>query len=302
MTTSPDLGIPYIASQQAQPEITHNEGLSLMQALLNGVISRGVNTPPGSPDEGDAYIVGESPTDDWSGRANRIAVFFGTAWLFLPGNDSNGDPIDMGARQVGLRIWVRDEGIFYVWQESGSPPAFGWSAGLPAAAASSSSYDNQASGLDATNVQEAIDELADITSSPTMLLGTACSDLTTDLGVALDVGVLFAPFNCEIIDIIAGLATPASGAPSPGAAFVVDINVNGSTILDNKVTFDDGEDTNLTAAVPYSFITAGSPPVEQNTLSAADKITIDIDQVGMGSPPTPGKGLQVILVVRETGA
>lgn len=301
MTTSPDLGIPYIASQQAQPEITHNEGISLMQALLNGVIDRGLNDPPGSPTEGDAYIVGDTPTGDWVGWADRIAVFFGTAWLFLPGNDSDGDPIPMGARQVGLRIWVRDEGLFYVWQETGSPPAYNWSPGLPAGSASSISYNNSTSGLDATNAQAAIDELAE---GQTSLLGTACSDLITDLVAATDVGVLFAPYDCEIIDIIAGLATPANGAPSPGAAFVVDINVNASTILDDKVTLDDGEDTNLTAVVPYSFIQVGSPPATPDTwaLSAGDKITIDIDQVGLGSPGSPGRGLQVILVVRATGS
>jgi len=131
VTTTPDLGIPYIAASQAQPEITHNEAISLLQALSNGVISRGLNappvtSPPTSPAEGDAYIVGTSPTDDWAGRANCIAVYFGTAWLFLPGDDDNGDPITMGARQEGLRVWVRDEDELYVWTQAGSPPALTW--------------------------------------------------------------------------------------------------------------------------------------------------------------------------------
>ena len=102
MTTSPDLGLPYISSQQAQPEVTHNEALNLIQAVLNGVISLGDNTPPGSPTEGDSYVLGAAPTGFWSGRANCIAIYVGTAWDFLPGEDNSGTPIAMSSRHEGM--------------------------------------------------------------------------------------------------------------------------------------------------------------------------------------------------------
>lgn len=126
MTTSADLGIYYLAGQQAQPEIIHNSALNQFQVLLSGVISVGLNTPPGSPAQGDTYILGASPTGAWAGRANCLAGYFGTGWVFVPGNDSGGTPIAMGARQEGLRIWSKADDKTYVWNGSAwaspSPP------------------------------------------------------------------------------------------------------------------------------------------------------------------------------------
>lgn len=118
MTTSPDLGIPFIDSQQDQPEVTHNEALLLLQALLNGVISVGPNTPAVGPTIGDSYIIGAAPTGAWAGRANCVTIWSGTAWDFIPGETSAGTPITMGARQEGMRVWVRDEDTTYVWSGS----------------------------------------------------------------------------------------------------------------------------------------------------------------------------------------
>jgi hypothetical protein len=118
MSTSADLGIEYIAGQQAQPEITHNSALNQLQILQTGVISVALNTPPGSPAQGDSYILGASPTGAWSGRANCLAGYFGTGWVFVPGNNSAGTPIAMGVRQEGLRIWSKADDKTYVWSGS----------------------------------------------------------------------------------------------------------------------------------------------------------------------------------------
>lgn len=129
MTTSPDLGIPFIDQQQGTPEVTHNEALLLLQAMTNGVIDRGVNTPAVGPTIGDSYIIGAAPTGAWAGRANCVTIWSGTAWDFIPGETSAGTPITMGARQEGMRIWVRDENTLYVWDGSAwtafasTPPA-----------------------------------------------------------------------------------------------------------------------------------------------------------------------------------
>jgi hypothetical protein len=127
MTTTADLGLPEIASQQSQPEVTHNEALLLLQALLNGAASIGDNTPPGSPSAGDIYVLGTSPTGAWAGRANCIAIYSGTAWDFIPGEDDAGTPITMGARQAGMRAWVRDVRALYIWTDTGASPAdYAW--------------------------------------------------------------------------------------------------------------------------------------------------------------------------------
>lgn len=108
MATTGDLGLPLIATQQQSPEVTHNEALYLLQALLNGVIDYGINTPAINPTEGDSYIIGAAPTGAWAGRANCVAIYTSGGWRFIPGNDSNGTPIVMGARHAGMHVLVRN--------------------------------------------------------------------------------------------------------------------------------------------------------------------------------------------------
>lgn len=118
MATTPNLGIPYIAGQQAQPEVTHNSALNMLQALTYGVLQVGLNTPPGSPTQGDSYIVGTAPTGVWTGRANAIAIYMGTAWVFVPDRNSAGTVITMGAAQEGLKVWSKPDNGLYVWDGS----------------------------------------------------------------------------------------------------------------------------------------------------------------------------------------
>ena len=119
MANSPDFGIPWIDSGQAQPDVTHNRALLVMQALLSGALDMGINTPPGSPTIGDVYIIGSAPVAGaWSGRANCVTIWDGAAWRFIPGNTSAGTPITMGTRQEGMRLWVKDEDAYYIWSGS----------------------------------------------------------------------------------------------------------------------------------------------------------------------------------------
>jgi hypothetical protein len=103
--TTPKFGLPYIATSQASPEVTHNHALNMLQMLSGGVVSRGLNAPPDAPVEGDTYIVGTAPTGAWAGWANAIAGWFGGAWVFVPGVDGAGTPIPLGAAHHGLLIF-----------------------------------------------------------------------------------------------------------------------------------------------------------------------------------------------------
>jgi hypothetical protein len=125
MTTSPDLGIPYVAAQQAQPEVTHNEAIAVMQALLKGVVNMTTATPPGSPTDGDAYVIAASPTGAWAGRAGAIAVYVSNAWRFIPGNTSAGSAIAMGARHEGMRVYNQADNYQWVWSGSAWLPLVG---------------------------------------------------------------------------------------------------------------------------------------------------------------------------------
>lgn len=105
MSTSPDFGVPLVAAQQVQPEITHNEAVVMLTIVQKGVINATTATPPGSPTEGDAYIVATSPTGAWSGKAKCIAIYYNGSWKFWPGFDSNGTQITPSTRHEGMRVW-----------------------------------------------------------------------------------------------------------------------------------------------------------------------------------------------------
>jgi Protein of unknown function (DUF2793) len=102
MTITPNKNLPYILSNQAQKEVTHNDALNDLDALLMAsVIDRDLSVPPGSPAEGDVYLVGASPTGAWSGQAGKIAAYF-SGWRFKTPTE-------------GWRIWIRDEDKFCVY-------------------------------------------------------------------------------------------------------------------------------------------------------------------------------------------
>ena len=77
MTTTPNLALTYIASSQAQKEMTHNAALNDVDFLAkSSVIDTAINAPPASPNTGDAYIIGLAPTGAWTGLANNIAGYY----------------------------------------------------------------------------------------------------------------------------------------------------------------------------------------------------------------------------------
>ena len=47
-----------------------------------GVVNQTTNAPPGSPADGDSYIIGGSPTGAWSGKARQIAIYEVSAWAY----------------------------------------------------------------------------------------------------------------------------------------------------------------------------------------------------------------------------
>lgn len=95
MTTTPNLALTYIASSQAQKEVTHNAALNDIDFLAKAsVIDYTINTPPASPSTGDAYIIGPSPTGAWTGFANYIAGYY-AGWSIKP-------PV------AGWTVWTRN--------------------------------------------------------------------------------------------------------------------------------------------------------------------------------------------------
>ena len=110
MTETPNLALPLIAAAQSQKHVTHNEALFALDTLLQcAVRDRDRASPPGSPQEGDRYIVAASPTGVWSGHAGEIACQDGGGWRFV-------------VPKVGFVAYVVDEAILCLHDGGGWSP------------------------------------------------------------------------------------------------------------------------------------------------------------------------------------
>lgn len=103
MDTTPNLDLPYIFAAQAQKHVTHNEAIRQLDALVQlGVLDRHLGSPPGSPLDGDRYIVAVGAVADWAGHDREVAAFQDGAWMFYVPRD-------------GWLAWIADEGQLVAW-------------------------------------------------------------------------------------------------------------------------------------------------------------------------------------------
>jgi len=104
MSNTPKLDLPEISFSQSQKEITHNEALRMLDFLVEpSVKDKDLSAPPGSPTQGDCYIVGPTATGDWEGEENNIAQYYNSLWYFQTPHE-------------GWRVWIDDEDCFYSWK------------------------------------------------------------------------------------------------------------------------------------------------------------------------------------------
>jgi hypothetical protein len=83
MADTPNLVLPYLAANQSQKHVTVNEALRRLDALVQITVqSAALAAPPGSPVEGQRWILPAAPTGAWAGRAGQIAAWQDGAWAF----------------------------------------------------------------------------------------------------------------------------------------------------------------------------------------------------------------------------
>lgn len=100
MATTSNYGITLVDQAQAQKEVTINQAITALDALVgNAVADKDLATPPGSPVTGVMYIVAASPTGAWAGHATHL-TYFDQIWRFI-------------VPQTGQRVWVVDEALHY---------------------------------------------------------------------------------------------------------------------------------------------------------------------------------------------
>jgi Protein of unknown function (DUF2793) len=90
--------LPLLAVSQAQKEVTHNEALVRIDALLHTIVESVLSTPPtlNESDIGKCWLIDFGAIGDWAGKSGQLAIWIGNDWRFI-------DPID------GMRLRLRDE-------------------------------------------------------------------------------------------------------------------------------------------------------------------------------------------------
>ena len=86
--------LPFLQAGQAQKEIVHNEALALLDMLTQARVEEtGTDAPPGSPNDGECWIIGDTPSGAWAGHAGYLAGWTAGGWRFV-------------APSEGMAVWV----------------------------------------------------------------------------------------------------------------------------------------------------------------------------------------------------
>ena len=119
------LGLPTLVAGQAGKEVTHNEALVLLDALVGGVVDAvGVDAPPASAEVGRCWIVGATPTGAWAGQAGAVACRTEGGWRFVPAAEG----FSLVLRGTGVPVRYRD-GAWHLGEFTAPRPAIADPAG-----------------------------------------------------------------------------------------------------------------------------------------------------------------------------
>lgn len=97
---TPILGAPTWTEGQALPATKGNEIVSWLEFFAAGgnIKDRDLTAPPGSPSDGDGYLIKATATGAWAGHDDHIALLVNGAWVYITPKE-------------GMRLWVDDETI-----------------------------------------------------------------------------------------------------------------------------------------------------------------------------------------------
>jgi hypothetical protein len=111
MSTSLNLGMPYLTAAQSQKEVTHNEALAILDAVVHlAVEDRDATQPPSTVAEGQVYLIATTGSSGWLGYGSgQLAYYLNAAWSFITPKE-------------GWKAWVKDEDALLCYEGT----AVGW--------------------------------------------------------------------------------------------------------------------------------------------------------------------------------
>lgn len=103
MSSSPNLQLPFLDANQNQKHVTHNAALSILDVMVNPTVqSNALSGPPGSPGDGQCWIVASGATGAWAGKTGQVAAWQDGAWSFF-------------VPKTGLIVFADNLGTALVW-------------------------------------------------------------------------------------------------------------------------------------------------------------------------------------------
>ncbi len=113
VSNGPNLGVMINATDGDGYGTAFRKLLRVIDAfVMSSVISKTTATPPGSPANGDRYIVAASPTGAWSGHTDAIAC-----WT-MDDPDNVGGVWQFFTPKAGWQVFNEADGTLYVWHSA----------------------------------------------------------------------------------------------------------------------------------------------------------------------------------------
>jgi len=110
-------GITKVESGQNLKYFTVNEAIAWLEQMAGGVIKdRDLSTPPGSPSDGDLYIVKATGSGAWAGHDGELALYL-NGWKFIDLDDADitGDGLSFWLEDEDFQIGYRDDAWCWLW-------------------------------------------------------------------------------------------------------------------------------------------------------------------------------------------
>lgn len=206
MATTSNYGITLVEQAQAQKEVTINQAITALDALVgNSVADKDLATPPGSPTPGIMYIIAASPTGAWAGKATQL-TYFDQIWRFI-------------VPQTNQRVWVADENTHYRFNGTAWVAISGGGGG-------SSSFDAITSGTNTTATM-VVDTGASITASGSGTITATALPASGLTGTTLASGITASSLTS--VGTLTGLSVAGTGTITSTSASALAVGANGAT-------------------------------------------------------------------------